>query len=143
MSSRIERDDLYLNMARLYSQRATCIKAHVGVVAVRDGRIIATGYNGAPSGMPHCTEVGCDIVAGHCLRTVHAEANVVAFAARAGVSLDGASLYCTHTPCITCAKLLINAGVKYVMIARFYDNQELSDGVELMQQLGVEVASRS
>lgn len=140
MSSRIRRDDLFLSIARLFGMRSTCPRANVGSVAVIEGRIISTGYNGSPSGEPHCDEQGCDVIAGHCLRTVHAEANVVAWAARAGLSLSGATIYCTHTPCVTCSKLLVNAGIARCVIANYYNNQELNDGPDLMLRLGVTVS---
>lgn len=79
---------------------------------VRDRRILATGYNGSPPGEPHCRDVGCDMQSGHCQRTTHAEVNAVAWAARAGIAVDGATLYCTLEPCATCRKVLASAGVR-------------------------------
>jgi dCMP deaminase len=97
-------------VARLVSQRGTCPRASVGAIAVYEGRIIASGYVGAPVGQPHCVDVGCEMENNHCVRTVHGEANVIAWAAREGTSLEGATLYTTMAPCYVCAKLLVNEG---------------------------------
>lgn len=145
--SRITREELYFGVARLFGERSSCPRAKVGAVAVRDRRIVATGYNGAPAGQPHCYDVGCEIVEEiirpdelnmdiikHCIRAVHAESNLVAFAARVGVSLKGAELYLTHTPCLNCSKLLINSGVSGVRVAESYGDRK---GVELLLDSGV------
>jgi len=104
--------DYFLDIAAVTATRATCLRKKVGAVLVRDNRIIATGYNGSPPGEPHCVDEGCDVVSGHCQRTVHAECNALLYAAKDGVSVDGATLYCTITPCGNCKKLLRTAGVK-------------------------------
>lgn len=114
---RISRDELYIKIALLFAKRSTCKRGQVGAVAVKDNRIIASGYNGSPSGLPHCNNDSCNLEAG-CLNTIHAEANLIAFAARAGISLEGSILYCTHAPCKKCAELIVQAGfgqVKYLM----------------------------
>lgn len=108
-----------MDIADLVSRRSTCLRRRVGAVAVKDKRVLATGYNGAPSGIPHCLEVGClreqeGIPSGErheLCRGLHAEQNVIIQAARHGVSIQGASLYCTNLPCAICSKMLINAGI--------------------------------
>lgn len=112
MSSRISRPELFMTVAQLYGRRSSCPRANVGVLAVRDWRIVATGYVGAPKGAPHCLDVGCLIGTDRgCIRSVHAEANMVAWAAREGITLKGTTVFCTHTPCLNCAKLLANVGI--------------------------------
>jgi len=101
--------------------RGTCDRLKVGALLVCDKTIIATGYNGAPRGLPHCDdEVGHELVGDHCVRTAHAEANAIAQAAKMGHEVNGATLYCTNVPCYTCAKLLINAGVVAFIASRDY-----------------------
>src|SRR5215469_9814793 len=100
-------DEYFLDVARTVATRATCPRASVGAVLVRDDRILATGYNGAPARAAHCIEVGCLMVNGHCVRPTHAEANAIAQGARHGVSFAGATAYVTHEPCLGCSKLLV------------------------------------
>lgn len=121
MTDRIDRDEWLMQLALVVSVRGTCERAQVGAIIVRDGRIISTGYVGAPSGLPHCTSVGCEI-GNHngCTRTVHAEANAIASAARFGTSTDKCELYCTHSPCLPCAKLIINAGITRLIYRQGY-----------------------
>lgn len=123
-------DDYFMSIADLVAQRSTCLRRKVGAVAVLDKRIISTGYNGAPSGMRHCEEVGClrqelGIPSGQrheICRAVHAEQNVIIEAARFGISLFGAELYCTTLPCLICAKMLINCGIKRVFYREAYSD---------------------
>ncbi len=117
------KDEYFMFIAKLVSLRGTCPRLKVGAVAVKDGYILATGYNGAPSKMDHCTDVGCLLVDGHCHRVVHAEQNVVSMAARKGISLEGSTLYVTHFPCDTCLKILINAGIKEIVYWEMYPNE--------------------
>jgi len=127
---RLDRTSLFMEVARLYAQRSTCLRAHVGAVAVRDGRIICAGYNGAPAGTSHCLDVGCELGSEQiCTRAVHAEANLIAWAARTGVALLGTTLVCTHAPCRNCAKLILNAGFAYVTYERTYHD----DGLMLLK----------
>ncbi|WP_456366222.1 deoxycytidylate deaminase [Thermococcus sp.] len=119
------KDEYFMLIAKLVSLRATCPRLRVGAVAVKDGYILATGYNGAPRGMDHCIDVGCLIVDGHCHRAVHAEQNVIAMAARKGISLEGATLYVTHFPCDTCFKIVINAGIKEIVYEDMYPNEAM------------------
>lgn len=110
---RLSRPELFMSVAALYGQRSSCSRAQVGVTATREGRIVASGYVGAPHGQPHCLDVGCELGPdGGCIRSVHAEANMIAWAARTGTPLEGTDVWCTHSPCLACAKLLINAGIQ-------------------------------
>jgi dCMP deaminase len=113
-------DEYFLDIAFSVAERSTCDRAHVGAVLVRDKRILATGYNGSPMGLPHCDEVGHLMIDGHCVRTLHAEQNAIIQCALHGVSSEGATAYVTHQPCLTCAKMLINAGVQRVVYAGTY-----------------------
>jgi dCMP deaminase len=113
-------DAYFLEIALAVSTRATCDRAHVGAVLVRDRAILATGYNGSVRGEAHCDDVGHDMVDGHCVRTVHAEVNAIAQAARAGVRVIASTLYTTHAPCWPCFKMLVNAGVEAMVYATAY-----------------------
>jgi len=119
---RLSRPDLFMEVARLFAQRSTCQRGQVGAVIVRDRHIIAHGYNGAPSGMPQCDEVGCETLEGveGCVRTIHAEANAVAYAAKVGVNCYGATMYTTHEPCKKCAELIIQSGIGIVIYENPY-----------------------
>ena len=109
-----------MGIAFTVAQRSTCDRAHVGAALVRDRRILTTGYNGAPAGLPHCDDIGHLMVDGHCVRTLHAEQNAIIQAALHGVGTQNATAYVTHQPCLTCAKMLINAGVRRVVYAGNY-----------------------
>jgi dCMP deaminase len=130
---RLSRPDLFMSVAAFFGQRSSCSRAEVGCIATLEGRIVASGYVGAPHGQPHCLEVGCDMEGGHCVRTVHAEANLIAWAARVGTSLLGTTVWCTHSPCRNCALLLANAGVKDLHWHHIYDE----DALDLMFDLGI------
>ena len=137
-------DEYFLKIAAVVGERSTCLRHHMGAVAVRDRRILTTGYNGAAAGLKDCLELGClrdeaNIASGtrhEICRAIHAEQNVIIQAALHGVSLEGATIYCTHTPCILCAKMLVNARVK-----RFVSFGEYSDDAfkDLFHEAGVEV----
>jgi len=124
-------DEYFMKVAKLVATRSTCLRRQVGAVAVREKRILATGYNGAPIGLKHCEELGClrkrlGIPSGErqeLCRAVHAEQNVIIQAAKLGISLDNATLYITHFPCYTCAKLLINAGIKRIVYEEDYPDE--------------------
>lgn len=105
------------------STRSTCLRAQVGAIIVKERRILTTGYNGAPKGLPHCLDEGCEMVNGHCVRTLHAEQNAIMQAALYGVSLDGGTIFITHQPCHTCAKMIINAGLERVVFAGKYPDE--------------------
>lgn len=117
-------DEYFMNIAEMVGTRATCDRGKTGCVVVKDNRILATGYVGSPSGVPHCDEVGHEMhtvihsdgtKSQHCIRTTHAEQNVISQAARVGIKLDGGTLYTHMTPCYVCAKMIINAGIKRVV----------------------------
>jgi len=123
-----------MQIARTVATRATCPRASVGCVLTRDRRILTTGYNGAPRGVAHCTEVGCSIVNDHCQRATHAEANAIVQAALHGVSLEGATAYCTHHPCVNCCKLFISAGIRQIVYTTPYPDPM---GVALCKEAGI------
>lgn len=113
-------DDTFMAMAFTIAELSTCPRANVGAVLVRDRRILSLGYNGAPVGTPHCHDVGCELVGDHCVRSVHAEQNAIVQAALHGISTEGSVLYCTHRPCLSCTKILINARIKNIFFANEY-----------------------
>jgi dCMP deaminase len=115
-------DEYFMTLARHSATRATCDRLHAGCVLVRDKRILATGYNGSLPGAEHCDEAGHLMMDGHCVATEHAERNAVANAARAGVSTMGATAYVTHTPCWTCIKHLVAAGIQGIVYEEEYPN---------------------
>jgi dCMP deaminase len=121
-----------LEVAHVISSRSTCNRLNVGAVVARDGRILTTGYNGPPSGMDHCDHEEHE---GPCQMAVHAEANAIAFAARYGMSTDFSELFLTHSPCHTCAKLIINAGIVRVFYAIEFREPH---GLDLLELAGVE-----
>jgi dCMP deaminase len=127
-------DEYFMEIAHTVATRATCPRASVGAVLVRDHRILTTGYNGAPRSVAHCTEAGCIVVNDHCQRATHAEANAIVQGALHGVSLHGATAYCTHQPCVNCSKLLISAGVKKIIYDEAYPDAVAS---ELLAEAGV------
>lgn len=116
-------DEYFLQIAFTVAARSTCDRAQVGAVIVRRKRILATGYNGAPTGLRHCDEAGHLMVDGHCVRPLHAEQNAIIQAALHGVGTDGSTIYVTHQPCLTCAKMIINAGVRRVIYAGHYPDE--------------------
>ena len=109
-----------MGVARAAARRSTCDRAQVGSVIVKDNRILSTGYNGSPSGQPHCLDVGHLMEDGHCIRTIHGEMNSVLMAARHGVAIEGAKVYVTHFPCYHCLKSLVNAGIKEICYSQAY-----------------------
>jgi dCMP deaminase len=124
-------DEYFLEVAELVSRRATCLRRRVGAVLVKDKKILATGYNGAPAGLEHCLDTGCireklKIPSGQrheLCRGLHAEQNVILQAALYGVSTRGSNLYITNQPCVICAKMLINAGIKEIVIFAGYPDE--------------------
>ena len=137
-------DEYFLKIASVVAERATCRRHHIGAVAVKDKHILTTGYNGAPSGLKDCLELGClrdemGIPSGErheICRGVHAEQNVIIQAALHGISLEGSTIYCTHTPCVLCAKMLVNAGIKrFISFGRYNDNAF----IDLFREAGIEV----
>jgi dCMP deaminase len=114
--------DYFIRIAKIVAEKSGCTRRKVGAVFVRDGRILATGYNQAPSGVAHCDEVGCTIVDGHCVRALHAELNGILNAARAGQSLLNSKAYVTTEPCVRCLGSMRNAGVTHVYYDENYRN---------------------
>jgi len=136
MSDRPSWHQYFLTITRQVAERSTCKRAKVGAVIVRDRNIVATGYNGSPAGLPHCTEVGCLIYSSrtpsgeteeNCFRTIHAEINAIAQAAKNGTSIRDADIYITHTPCIHCFKVLLNTGIRRIYYEREYKLHTLED----------------
>lgn len=132
---RISREEMLMDMAQVVSQRGTCSRLQVGCVISRDGRVIVTGYNGAPAGLPHCDHSQADPLDG-CTNAEHAERNAIAFAARYGHALDGAELDCTHAPCLNCARAIINAGIVKV---RYVHPYRKTEGVKTLWLAGIKV----
>lgn len=140
-------DDYFLEIALVVSTRSTCLRRQVGAVVVKDKRILATGYNGAPINLRHCGEVGClrlehQVSSGErheLCRGLHGEQNAVIQAALHGVCIVGASLYSTHHPCSMCAKMIINAGIRRVVIADRYPDKL---AVKLLREAGVRVVKK-
>ena len=128
-------DEYFLEMAKLVSQRSTCLRRKVGAVLVKDKKILATGYNGAPSGLAHCLDIGClrdklKIPSGQrheLCRGLHAEQNAIIQASLHGVSVKLSTLYVTNHPCIICAKMIINAGIKEIVISEGYPDKMAMD----------------
>jgi len=143
-AKRPEWDEYFMSIAKLVSSRSTCLRRKVGAVLVREKRILATGYNGAPSGIEHCTPETClrskqGVPSGkqqELCRGLHAEQNVIIQAALHGVSTRGATLYCTHKPCILCAKMIINAGIVRIVYQNHYPDP-LAD--EMLQEANIEL----
>jgi len=131
-----------MNLAVQAAARSTCPRKAVGAVIVRDKAVLATGYNGSLRGLAHCTDVGCLMENGHCVRTVHAEANAILQAARNGVRIEGADIYATASPCWSCFKLIANAGIRRVFYGDFYRDERIvtfagEAGIDLVD-LGLE-----
>jgi dCMP deaminase len=133
---RVGWDAYFMNIARQAATRSTCERKHVGAVIVRDKTILSTGYNGSIRGMPHCDDVGHLMESGHCVATVHAEANAIIQAAKNGVRIDGAEIYTTASPCWDCFKLIANAGIRRVHYGEFYRDER---SLEIAAQLGIEL----
>ncbi|WP_071131053.1 ComE operon protein 2 [Enterococcus timonensis] len=134
--SRIPWDQYFMAQALILALRSTCDRAKVGATIVRDRRIIAGGYNGSVSGDEHCIDVGCYVVDGHCVRTIHAEMNAILQCAKFGVATSGAVVYVTHFPCLQCTKMLLQAGITKIYYMKDYRNDPYAE--KLLQNLGVE-----
>lgn len=146
-------DEYFMEIAELVAKRGTCPRKRCSAVIVRNKRIIATGYNGAPAGMPHCIDVGCFIVPttkivkgealtrDHCVRTLHAEQNALLQCALHGVSTEGATIYQNINPCYLCAKMLVSAGIKRLVFKGEYFHDDNLDhaAIELLKEAGIEV----
>ena len=139
-------DEYFMELANAAAKRATCDRGRSGCVIVKDKQVLVTGYVGSPIGLPHCDEVGHlfkktfhedGTITTHCVRTVHAEQNAICQAARRGIALDGATLYCRMTPCRVCAMLIINCGIKRVVCEKKYHAGEESE--EMFKQAGIKL----
>ncbi len=146
MAKRLSWDEYFMTITRQVAERSTCLRAKVGAIIVRDKSILATGYNGSPAGLPHCIDAGCLIyesrtpagdIEQNCYRTIHAEINAIAQAARNGASIRDAAIYVTHTPCIHCFKVLINTGVRTIYFEKEYKLDTLK---ELLSHTSVTLA---
>ena len=146
MDKRPTVDEYFMEIAEVVAKRSTCLRNHVGAVIVRDKRILSTGYNGAPRNLEHCLDIGCmreqqNIASGtrhEMCRAVHAEQNAIIQSALHGVSIEDATLYCTHQPCVLCAKMIINSKIKRVVFANNYPDTE---ALRFFESAGVEVKS--
>ena len=136
MSERPSWDQYFMTITRQVAERSTCLRAKVGAVIARDKNILATGYNGSPAGLPHCSDVGCLIyrsttpsgeIEENCFRCIHAEINAIAQAAKNGAGIRDADIYITHTPCIHCFKVLINTGIKRIFYEKPYKLHTLDE----------------
>ncbi len=137
-----------MSITDLVAKRSTCLRRSVGAILVKEKRILATGYNGAPAGLRHCAEVGClreneSIPSGtrhELCRGLHAEQNLIIQAAYHGIPINGATLYCTNKPCVICSKMIINAGIEKIIYAEGYDDR-LSE--EMFEEAGIELVRYS
>src|SRR3954465_7004101 len=130
-------DEYFMNIAREVATRATCDRKHVGAVIVRDKSILATGYNGSIRGLPHCDEEGHLMEDGHCVRTIHAEANAIVQAARNGVRIDEATIYVTASPCWNCFKMIANSGITKIVYGEFYRDERV---FSIADRLGITIS---
>lgn len=139
-------DEYFMEVARTIAKRATCDRGRSGCVIARDKQLLVTGYVGSPVGLKHCDDVGHlmkkvihddDTISQHCMRTVHAEQNAICQAAKLGVALDGATVYCKMTPCRTCAMLIINCGIKRVVCEKKYHRGAESE--QMFKDAGVKL----
>lgn len=140
MAERSSWDQYFMSIARQVATRATCDRKHVGALLVRDRTILSTGYNGSIRGLPHCDEVGHMMENGHCVATVHAEANAIIQAAKNGVRIEGATMYTSASPCWSCFKLIANAGCNRIVFGEFYRDQRI---FEFAARLGLELVALS
>lgn len=138
-------DEYFVKIMDMVGSRGSCDRGRAGCVITRENRIIATGYAGSPMGLPHCDEVGHEmhtvvhedgLQTRHCIRILHAEQNAICEAARMGISINGATLYCKITPCYTCAKMIINAGIKRVVCAQ--DHHEGEGAKQIFQEANID-----
>ncbi|MFC1479623.1 cytidine/deoxycytidylate deaminase family protein [Planctomycetota bacterium] len=136
--SRVDWDTYFMNIAKQVATRSTCDRKNVGAVIVKGRHILATGYNGSISGMPHCDEGGHMIENDHCVATIHAEANAILQAAKHGTAIEEADIYITASPCWNCFKLLANAGIKRIFYGEFYRDER---SIEIADKIGIELIS--
>ena len=124
-NNRVSWEKYFINIAVEVSKRSTCDRKNVGAVIVKNKMILSTGYNGSIRGLPHCDEIGHEMVNGHCVRTTHAEANAIVQAAKNGVKIKGSEIYVTASPCYDCFKLIVNAGILKIFYLEFYRDERI------------------
>ena len=124
-NKRVSWEKYFINIAVEVSKRSTCDRKNVGAVIVKNKMILSTGYNGSIRGLPHCDEIGHEMVNGHCVRTTHAEANAIVQAAKNGVKIKGSEIYVTASPCYDCFKLIVNAGILKIFYLEFYRDERI------------------
>jgi len=129
-------EEYFMGIAKQVASRSTCDRKHVGALIVRDKTILSTGYNGSIRGMPHCDEIGHLMENGHCVATIHAEANAILQAAKNGVMIGSAEVYITASPCWICFKMLANAGITKVYYGEFYRDERI---LEVAKKIGIEL----
>ena len=134
--ARVSWDQYFMNIAAVVASRSTCPRKYVGAVIVRDRTILSTGYNGSIRGLGHCDEEGHLMEDGHCVRTIHAEANAIIQAARNGVRIEGATVYVTASPCWGCFKMIANSGCTRIVFGEFYRDDRI---FRFATQLGIEL----
>ena len=136
---RPSREDILMDVAKVFSRRGTCPRGVVGVVIEKEGRIISTGYVSSAPGDPHCEDVGCLVITPEegCTRTIHAELAAICFAAKNGVSVNGATMITTLAPCLNCSKAIFNSGIRKLT---YLENYRDSRGIEFLRRRGVEVS---
>lgn len=131
------------DIAQAWERRSTCLRGTAGaVIATHSGGVLSQGYNGAPRGISHCTDVGCILDGNHCVRSVHAEMNAIIWAAQAGIALRGGMLVSTMRPCIRCAIAIIQAGISRVYYDYAYDSDDMTTALLLFEEAGVDVYRR-
>lgn len=135
-TSRRDWHSYFMHIAQAVASRGTCDRKQVGAIIVSEETILSTGYNGSIRGLPHCDDVGHDMVNGHCRRTIHAEANAILQAARNGVKIKGADIYTTASPCWECFKMIANSGIRRIFYAEFYREEK---SFEVAAELGIEL----
>lgn len=132
---RVDWHQYFMNIAAEVATRSTCDRKHVGAVIVRDKTILSTGYNGSVRGLPHCDDKGHMMQDGHCVATIHAEANAIIQAAKNGVRVDGADIYITASPCWNCFKIVTNAGIQNIYYGEFYRDDRIFDAAKSLKML--------
>ncbi len=133
---RADWNEYFMGIAHQAATRSTCLRKHVGAVIVRDRTVLSTGYNGSIRGLPHCEDIGCIMEDGHCITTVHAEANAILQAAKNGVGVDDGELYTTASPCWNCFKLIANSGIRKIYYGEFYRDERAR---EVAKEVGIEL----
>jgi len=133
---RVPWDVYFMRIAQVVSSRSTCPRKFVGAVIVRDKTILSTGYNGSIRGMPHCSDEGHMMENGHCVATIHAEANAIIQSAKNGVNIDGATIYVTASPCWSCFKQIANSGIRRICYGEFYRDERI---FQVAERIGIEL----